>query len=381
MNLQKIAIIEKTLNKKLARLFQEQGIKNFTLISLGNSIASGYSMVRTTKPLLLRNDSLPYIMKESGIDTNIHHFARAQNNNDEHIYSWITNNVKESEIHRLNRSDYSNEATSLPTNNITDKEMDLYYPIDIPDDVRLHDLIIKNDVNLANIIIYNGATGSFLDGITRQGSIGMQLMYGVKRDITSIEASLKLIQNSNRTNNSNTQVYLCGAPDFLGLKVSELINHKLKKLAKNYDNVVYVPPVRSKFIYNKVDEKGSDLRKKAFDIHYDEEEYKEFNNNIISAINDNYLITSSLINVDRKFYHLSGEIETINKDLVSTPQEREEIVLQIISSELKKFKEKKEMMRFLKRLNFYVKARFPYDFYYLGKKEVIDAINNSKKTK
>ena len=43
-------------------LFQKNGIKKFRLISLGNSIGSGYSAVRTLKPLLLRNESLNMIM-------------------------------------------------------------------------------------------------------------------------------------------------------------------------------------------------------------------------------------------------------------------------------------------------------------------------------
>lgn len=60
-------------------------ITNLRLISLGNSIASGYSMVRSTKPLLLRNESLEEVLQKENITLERHHFARAQNNNDEHI--------------------------------------------------------------------------------------------------------------------------------------------------------------------------------------------------------------------------------------------------------------------------------------------------------
>lgn len=102
----KLIIKERTLNRKLASFFDEFGIKNFRLISLGNSIASGYSMVRTTKPLLLRNSSLQEIMALYDINLERYHFARAQNNNDEHIFEWLTQNIKESDIYQMNRQDY-----------------------------------------------------------------------------------------------------------------------------------------------------------------------------------------------------------------------------------------------------------------------------------
>ena len=57
---------QKELNMEVASMLKnsDSSITNLRLISLGNSIASGYSMVRTIKPLLLRNDSIESIMKE-----------------------------------------------------------------------------------------------------------------------------------------------------------------------------------------------------------------------------------------------------------------------------------------------------------------------------
>ena len=221
---------QKELNQKLAIFMKESGIKKVNLTSLGNSIASGYSMVRVTKPLLLRNETIQDTLNANDVDLEIHHFARAQNNNDEHIYEWLESNIKESEMHKLNRNDYSDGRTSMHTNGMTEEKLAEYYPIDMQIDKGLNDLIKESSADLANIVVYNGCTGSFLDGATRKGSLHQQLFYGVNRDTVGLESVLKKIQTENRLNKSNTQVYLCGAPNFLGLGITELINRKLKKI-------------------------------------------------------------------------------------------------------------------------------------------------------
>ena len=52
------------LNERLAELFENEKIKTFNFTSFGNSISTGYSIARTTKPLLLRNESLNDVMKQ-----------------------------------------------------------------------------------------------------------------------------------------------------------------------------------------------------------------------------------------------------------------------------------------------------------------------------
>ena len=49
---------QRLLNQELALLFRKQNITKFQMTSYGNSIATGYSMVRPTKPLLLRNQTI-----------------------------------------------------------------------------------------------------------------------------------------------------------------------------------------------------------------------------------------------------------------------------------------------------------------------------------
>lgn len=360
---------QENLNRRLAAFFHEHHIKHFRLISLGNSIASGYSIVRETKPLLLRNNTLPTIMKEHDIELDIHHFARAQNNNDEHVLEWIESNIKESEIHKMNQNDYSNNSTSMRTTGLTEEKIKEYYPTEIENDVGLKDILTDQESNLANIVIYNGATGSFLDGITRGGNLFQQFTHGIKRDISSMEATLKIIQTNNRKNLSNTQVYICGAPNFLGLNISEVINSKLKSLADHYANVIYVEPVKSKLFYDSLNGTGKEI-----DIHYDEEEYQAFNNKMIESIQKNYQTCQSMIQLDRELYQLNQQIEQGNQGL--NPKE---IIPNRIEKELQKLSTSEEKNAFLKDLRKYLINRFPYDFYFLGKDTIQNTIEKIQK--
>lgn len=159
------------------------------------------------------------IMKDHGITLVRKHFARAQNNNDEYIASWVIRNIKESEIYKMNRNDYEDSPTKMPVkiNGLNRQLIEEYYPREIADDQGLSDIILESGFGVANIVIYNGCTGSFLDNVTRNGYVSQKLTYGVKRDLPGIRTVLNYIQTHNRDNNTNTQVYICGAPNFLGL--------------------------------------------------------------------------------------------------------------------------------------------------------------------
>ena len=114
--------IQDSINLKLADLFNKNGIKNFRLTSLGNSIATGYYIVRTTKPLLARNESINEIMSSNGIAVETNSVARPQDNNDEHIFEWLITNKKESEINSANIRDFKQGSKiKMPTADIDDK--------------------------------------------------------------------------------------------------------------------------------------------------------------------------------------------------------------------------------------------------------------------
>ena len=384
MKQEKLLKIQNEVNKKLTDKLESLGIKKVTLISLGNSIASGYSLIRTLKPLLLRNESIEKHLKTNDIDLDIHHFARAQNNGDEHIFDWIISDIKESEINKMVRNDYDpSSAVSMGTPGLDRTKINDYYPIEIEDDRGLNEIILSSDENLANIVVYNGCTGSFLDNVTRSGKISQKLTYGLKRDIKGLEATLKYIQHNNRHNGTNTQVYICGAPNWLGIHLTDILNNKLKRVAMEYANTTYVDSVTAKMIYKKLDasnkidanEAQSLLNKIPFpgvDMHYDETEYLKLNNNIVRTINDNYLIKQALINIDRRLYKYNSFIEKEGKSEYRTPDFQNIIILEAIKEQYKLFNTKEEKGKFVKIASKYLIERFPYDFYYLGKKNIKD---------
>lgn len=378
----KIIREQKELNQELALFFKQNGIKNFRITSLGNSIASGYSTIRTIKPLLLRNETIETIMNENGIDIEIHHFARAQNNNDEHIFEWLETNITESCMHGLNRSDYYGSKSSMIIHGLNMEKINEYYPTNSQNSIGLKDTIFETRDDLANVVIYNGCTGSFLDGISRGGSISQQLMHGFNRDILSLHAILKYIQSNNRTHSSDTQIYICGAPNYLGLGISEFLNIKLRSVCKQYPNTIYVEPIRSKFLYRSLEEdeslqKGFRKYKRYVDFHYDENEYLRFINNILKSLIGNYQLASSMTNIDREFYELSKKVEfsTIDsEDCIDVS----ETIFQIINEEYSKIESIKERKIFLRKLERYIVKRFPYDFYYLGKNQINSSIQKIK---
>lgn len=361
-------------NNGLALVFKKLGIKKFVFTSVGNSIGSGYSMVRKTMPLLLRNKTLNDIMKLDGISLEVRHFARAQNNNDEHVLEWLESNMKESDIHLMNLGDYSGGPVSVFEESLSDEEKEQFYPTDIALDKGLKDVITENDDELANVVIYNGGTGSFLDNVTRGGKPKNWFLAGVKRDIKNIEAIMTIIQTNNRLNGGNTQVYLCGAPDFLGIKVTSIINRKLKRVASEYANVTYVKPVKSKFFYTPLEseddiDKAQGLFKRflgSADIHYDEEEYLMFNTNIIEAIRDNYVLNDALINLDRNLYFLNYTIETSNQELRNKEDFLNDTINKLSTITGEKIEDEEVRETFYKKAHDYILERLPYDFYYVG---------------
>lgn len=389
-NEKKVIIEQLKQNINLALLCKENNITNLRITSIGNSIAAGYSMARTIRPLLLRNESLNRIMTSHNINLDLHQYARAQNNNDEHVFNWVTDNITESEIEKMNVNDYSGGKTSMPTNSLIKREMKKYYPLAFSDSLEnpIQDIIFESNENLVNIVIYNGATGSYLDNVSRNGKITQLLTYGIKRDIKSIEATLKFIQEQNRSKGSNTQVYLCGAPDVPIIHINEFINCKLRRIAKEYANVIYVHPIMSKFLrlnyedeQNMSLEESQNLLKKILmlrvDVHHDEIEYLKLNNNIISAINENYQVLRSMINVDRELFALSSKLELEEQDKIDNKELVTELITDIISRENSTIDSKYHQQLFKKRLRYYLKERQAYDFHYLGNKNMKESIEKA----
>ena len=101
---------------------------------------------------------------------------------------------------------------------------------------------------------------------------------------------------------------------------------------------------------------------------YDEIEYLEFNNNIIDAINKNYLEVKALIDIDRKLFKYSRGIETINYHLLSDSNLIQSDIIKMIEDE------GIDNIYFYNKVKYYLINRFPYDFYYIGKDNICNSI-------
>lgn len=333
------------VNDLFIKFINGSGISCVNLTSVGNSIATGYSMNDSIKPLLLRNKDL---IKKCNFDLNLRSYARAQDNNDEHVFEWLLNNIKQSDINKKVQLDFMHEK-GMPHNNINKSDVIKYYPTDIKDDIGLRDLMMQRKEGLANIIIYNGATGSFLDNITRHGM--HKGLYGFKRDLVSLESSLKLIY----LRNPYTQVYVCGIPNIAGIGLTNIvINNKIEKICKNYPNCVYIDPAKQNLIYRKND-------KIVFDVHYSDDEYLNLNKVILEAIIHNYFPVKASVDLDIAMKKYSDVAEYGAKPNIS----------EIMNNVFSKYHLSSEQ---LKRMLKYFKERYPYDFYYTPRREVIDDI-------
>ena len=392
------------VNEKLASLLARHGIKRFYLTGAGNSLMSGYAAIHRNMPLFKRNETLQAIFKKHDIDVLSIHFSRNQNNNDEHIGDYFRENITEEDMYRYNRIDLMKPDT--PAKGMDDEKMEEYYPEKPKENHGFRDVVLEKGPDLANVLVYIGATGSFLDNITRGGL--PKIISGFKRDYTSIEATLKEIQSSNRKNGTNTQVYLVGIPKYLGLPVTDIaINNNLKKIAAQYANVTYVDPIKAKLFY-----------KEGVDIHLNEEEYLEYNETIMESIYENYLSVAVTIEIDRALCELNKILELdamesigghgfdVNSEYYQTliqklvtecdwPKElAKKIVEDSITNKKQKYdetvkesfdetiwplvdkhvteleKEGLDTEAFLNNLRSYLLNRTPYDFYYAGKENI-----------
>lgn len=346
-------------NEKFAEMLKRNNIENINLISLGNSIATGYAVNSEIKPLLKRNEKLEKQLKNNNININTYSFARAQDNNDEHILEWILNNIKQSEINKRVHVDFGNSSNAMDRTCITDENVEKYYSLKPENDIGLSDLIMNNNENEANIIVYNGATGSFLDNFTRKGK--HLNFHGFYRDFKSMEAVLKTIY----LKNPDTQVYVCGIPTFTKLNLTFYFNHKIKQICENYPNCTYVAPSPQHMIYDK----NGNL---SIDIHYNKHEYLKLNNNIMKSIVENFERNRCLIDFDKVTKKISNTCQYDEPNMKND----ERYMLEHINELM--LKHKKVMNKdMLKTIKDYYKEKYPYDYFYTPKKEVENIIDEN----
>lgn len=112
------------------------------------------------------------------------------------------------------------------------------------------------------------------------------------------------------------------------------------------------------------------------DVHLDEDEYAELNNKIMQAIIDNYEVTSALIDTDREMSALSSKIEIDNPEKFADKK----YILGLANDIIDKNKARAgaKTKDFVEKAQKYLLARSPYDYYYVGKKNIKGSVQSFK---
>ena len=338
-------------NERLIEFMRKYPKKSISLTAIGNSISDGFSLSEPGKMLLDRNLGLIDYGIISGVDVSTYQLSRSENNNALEVARWIIENCCERDSHKWNRVDYE-RAIKSGNPLLDEKEIDEYFSSGSEE--KIQDVIFNPDKDRANIVILNLGTGSFLDVVTRHGSLSIPNVLGsVKRDVFGIVSILELIQNNNRRNGSNTQVYLCGAPRIMNTVITDIfMNPKIKNVANMFSNVTYVPSFPRQAFYKIPN--GSTIP----DPHYNQAEYYHFLAEIENKIIDNYLIRDLMIDLDRVLFRMS-----MDSDINGISYTKNDIK-DVIDFIAKKYESKTGNYNyFIDFIKKYIKIRYPFDYY------------------
>lgn len=340
-------------NEELIKFMREYPKESLSLTSIGNSISDGFSLVEPGRMLLDRNLGIIEVGKNNGIEVKKYQLSRSENNNSLAVANWIKNNCTEKDSYNWNKEDYKR---ALKSNNplLTEEEIDAYFSNGSDEDLKK--IIFNNNPKEANIVILNLGIGSFLDIVTRRGSLTIpNILNSLQRDQRGISEILELIQNNNRENNSHTQVYLCGIPRIVNTIITDLsVNHNIKKLGKDFANVTYVPSFPRQAFYKT--QNGQIIP----DPHYNHAEYYHFLNDIEKNVIDNYLVRDLMIDLDTMLFKMSEE-----NDIKGGIYKKDD-ALDVINDLANKYKSKNgDYNYFIDLAKSYIKRRYSYDFYRL----------------
>lgn len=359
--------LDKT-NEELIKYMREYPKDILSLTAIGNSISNGFSMSEPGRLLLDRNLGLIEIGQNNGIEVKTTQLSRSENNNSLFVANWIRSNCTESDSYRWNKKDYLRhiqEGNPL----LTEEEIESYFSKGKNE--KIQDVIFNNNSKEANIVILNLGTGSFLDVITRHGSLTLSSIFdSLGRDITGIVDILELIQNNNRENGTHTQVYLCGAPRIVNTILTDLLmNPAIRKSSLEYANVTYIPSFPRQAFYKT--KSGMILP----DPHYNHAEYYHFLNEVEKGIINNYLIKDLIIDIDTILYNMSKEND-INNGAYNMSD-----ALDIVRTIAKKYEAKTGGYNdFLDLVKKYIRRRYAFDFYRLApEKNIGDVIDKLKR--
>jgi len=341
-------------NEELVKFIKEYPKEILSLTAIGNSISDGFSMSEPGRLLLDRNLGLVELGKKEGIEVKTTQLSRSENNNSLFVANWIRNNCTEADSYKWNKADYLRhikEGNLL----LSEEEIEKYFYNG--KEQKIQDIIFNDNPKEANIVILNLGTGSFLDIVTRHGSLTLSNIFSsLDRDIRGISEILELIQNSNREKGSHTQVYLCGAPRIVNTILTDLfMNPAIKRLGLEYANVTYIPSFPRQAFYKT--KSGMILP----DPHYNHAEYYHLINEVEKGIIKNYLLKDLIIDIDTVLYKMSQANDVLGANYNLSD------ALDVIREIAKKYEDKSGNYNdFLDLVKIYLKRRYSFDFYRLA---------------
>lgn len=339
------------VNEELVHYMRDYPKDVLSLTAIGNSISDGFSMSEPGRLLLDRNLGLVDYGKSKGLEVKTYQLSRSENNNSLTVANWIIQNCTEKDTYEWNKVDYFRAITNgNPL--LTEDEINKFFAGG--SDRKVQEVIFDQNKKNANIVILNLGTGSFLDVMTRHGSLSIpNVFHSIDRDVYGINSILELIQNNNRNNNTNTQVYLCGAPRIINSVLTDIfMNSKIKKVADDFANVTYVPSFPRQAFYKTPS--GSIIS----DPHYNHAEYYHFLAEVENKIIDNYFIKDLMIDLDRLLFQMSND-----NDVNGTNYSKNDIK-DIIDEIAKKYESRTgDYNYFIAFAKSYIKDRYPFDFY------------------
>lgn len=310
--LQELIELDKSLCKKLIKLFSDCNLEYLNLGGVGNSIASGYSKCDEMIPLFART----HLFDCENI--RFYSYARVRRNEELNVLKWYHSNILHKDINQLLLDDILVKKEQYAC--FGDKQRKLYEMMADAATIGLKDYVKLDN----NIMIYNGLSGSFTD-ILRKGEKKdkYKLLHSFRKDYEY----LKIFLVETWLDNPHLQVYVCGLPDVLDLRLTNTFDYYIKKAIQLVPNAIYVKGA-SKNVFSLLN------NQKELDYHYNKPEYLQLLCQVWKAILKNYVpitykneILYSLLNYNKRVEMQS----TISKGNV-------EIIREIIGECTEKYK-------------------------------------------
>jgi len=303
------------LSEQFLEMFRNLDIKNFNILSVGNSISAGYSKCDEILPFLMRSN-IYSLDKDKGY----YSYARIRRNEDSNIYRWYNSNISHEEIIKLNINDIEAKKDTYVEKFWSRQTLENYDNLAKKSNIGFKDLNLLDN----NIIIYNGFTGQFTNSFRNDTSLNkIKIIDQFKKDIYGA----RMILNQIYLDNPNTQVYVCGLPNIMKTGIISSLDTYIKKICDDIPNTIYVPGiVRNALFY--LD------GQKQFDIHYSRPEYLQLWNNITNAINNNYIYISFMTTLIEKLKKYSDLLEKSNIN----EKENNDEISNILVAEFEKFR-------------------------------------------